>query len=73
MAIYLHSKSDLAHLEDSFSRLAGYESSPDVTSLWHRRGFHSHSRYSLLDCFFACQKRIKQYIAKRKVRVIVSR
>lgn len=60
---------DVCHLDDSFSRLAGYESSPDVTSICQRPGgIRSHSRYSFLDCFFVCQRRFKQYIAKRKVR-----
>lgn len=60
---------DACHFDDSFSRLAGYESSPDGTSMWHRRGFTTHhSRNSVLDCFFGCQKRIRQYIAKRKVK-----
>lgn len=58
---------DISQFDGSFSRLAGYESSLDGTSLWNRRGFTTTSRFSILDCFFACQKRIKQYIAKRKV------
>lgn len=58
---------DISQFDGSFSRLAGYESSLDGTSLWNRRGFSTSSRFSILDCFFACQKRIKQYIAKRKV------
>lgn len=66
-SVYL--RIDISRIDDSFSRLAGYESSPDGTSLWNRRGFSTHSRYSILDCFFTCQKRIKQYIAKRKVYV----
>lgn len=60
------SAADICQFDDSYSRLAGYESSPDNTTLWHRRSI-THSRYSILDCFFACQRRIRQYLARRKI------
>ncbi|XP_055383882.1 43 kDa receptor-associated protein of the synapse homolog isoform X2 [Condylostylus longicornis] len=62
----LDNATDICQLDDSFSRLAGYGSSPDGTSLWTRHGF-SRSRNSILDCFLACQRSFKQYLARRKI------
>lgn len=60
---------DHYQLDGSFSRLAGYQS-PDGTSLWTRHGF-SITRCAIFECFFVCQKRIQQYLAKRKVKIEV--
>ncbi|KAG4075266.1 hypothetical protein HA402_003057 [Bradysia odoriphaga] len=61
----LENTTDHYQLDGSFSRLAGYQS-PDGTSLWTRHGF-SISRCAIFECFFVCQKRIQQYLAKRKI------
>lgn len=61
---------DSFQLDDSYSRLAGCGSSGTnantVSSLWNRNGF-SRTGTSLLDCFLACHRSLKQYIARRKV------
>lgn len=61
---------DSFQLDDSYSRLPGCGSSGTnantVSSLWKRNGF-SRTGTSLLDCFLACHRSIKQYIARRKV------
>lgn len=62
----LENSTDICQLDESFSRLAGYGSSPDGTSLWARHGF-SRSRNSVVNCFLACQRSLKQYLARRKM------
>lgn len=74
--------SEICHIDDSYSRLAGYGSSPErTTSLWRIQnggtGLYDSSRndssggrfrrFSLFECLFACHRNIKQYFAKRKI------
>ncbi|XP_018796397.1 PREDICTED: 43 kDa receptor-associated protein of the synapse homolog isoform X1 [Bactrocera latifrons] len=62
----LDNSNDLSQLDESYSRLAGCGSSPDGTSLWARHGI-SASHNSLINCFLVCQRRLKQYMARRKI------
>ncbi|XP_017062767.1 43 kDa receptor-associated protein of the synapse isoform X2 [Drosophila eugracilis] len=63
----LEKSNELCQLDESFSRLAGYGSSPDVgsRSVWASQGLLP-SR-SVVSCFLSCQQSLKQYIAKRKI------
>lgn len=57
---------DLSQLDESYSRLAGFASSPDGTTCWARHGI-SCSHNSIINCFLMCQRSLKQYMARRKV------
>eukprot|EP00099_Drosophila_melanogaster_P024015 NP_651928.1 CG1909, isoform A [Drosophila melanogaster] len=63
----LENSSDLCHLDESFSRLAGYGSSPDVgsRSVWASQALLRSG--SVISCFLSCQQSLRQYIAKRKI------
>ncbi|XP_017853710.1 43 kDa receptor-associated protein of the synapse isoform X2 [Drosophila busckii] len=56
-----------------FSRIAGYGSMPDADdgsrSLWVRTGLLSHSSQTntVISCFWACQRSLRQYISRRKI------
>ncbi|XP_022217414.2 43 kDa receptor-associated protein of the synapse homolog isoform X1 [Drosophila obscura] len=63
----LENSNDLCQLDESYSRVAGYGSSPDAgsRSLWTGQGLLRSG--SVISCFLACQRSLRQYIAKRKI------
>ncbi|XP_034112094.1 43 kDa receptor-associated protein of the synapse homolog [Drosophila albomicans] len=67
----LDHSNELCQLEENYSRLAGCGSSPEdggSRSLWIRHGFaRSDSGNTVISCFWACQRSLRQYIAKRKI------
>ncbi|KAM7341348.1 43 kDa receptor-associated protein of the synapse [Cochliomyia hominivorax] len=62
----LNNTNEFCQLNESYSRLAGCESSPDGTSLWARHGY-TRSNNSVINCFLACQRSLKQFMARRKI------
>lgn len=71
---YLIILSDIWHLDDSYSCLAGHGSSFDNAghghgySIWAARQTLARSKNSIFNCFFVCQNRIKHYLARRKIK-----
>ncbi|EDW10908.1 43 kDa receptor-associated protein of the synapse homolog isoform X1 [Drosophila mojavensis] len=68
----LNNSNDLCQFDENYSRIAGYGSSPDADvgghSLWVRHGFpRSGQVNNILGCFWACQRSLRQYIARRKI------
>ncbi|KAH8376048.1 hypothetical protein KR093_010968 [Drosophila rubida] len=67
----LEHSNELCQFDENYSRLAGYGSSPEVggsRSFWIRRGFsRSGQPNTVISCFWACQRSLSQYIAKRKI------
>ncbi|XP_046801315.1 43 kDa receptor-associated protein of the synapse isoform X2 [Lucilia cuprina] len=62
----LNNTNEFCQLDESYSRLAGCGSSPDGTSLWARHGY-TRSNNSVINCFLACQRSLKQFMARRKI------
>ncbi|XP_030379611.1 43 kDa receptor-associated protein of the synapse homolog isoform X2 [Scaptodrosophila lebanonensis] len=52
--------------DESYSRIAGYGSSPEGGSLWARQSLLRPGN-SVISCFWACQRSLRQYMAKRKI------
>ncbi|XP_034486305.1 43 kDa receptor-associated protein of the synapse homolog [Drosophila innubila] len=67
----LEHSNDLCQFDENYSRVAGYGSSPEdggSRSLWVRHGFaRSGQANTVISCFWACQRSLRQYIAKRKI------
>ncbi|TMW46627.1 hypothetical protein DOY81_008292 [Sarcophaga bullata] len=62
----LNNTNEFCQLDESYSRLAGCGSSPDGTSIWARHGY-TRSNNSVINCFLACQRGLKQFMARRKI------
>ncbi|KAH8403622.1 hypothetical protein KR222_009725, partial [Zaprionus bogoriensis] len=67
----LEHSNDLCQFDGSYSRIAGYGSSPEdggSHSLWFRHGLSAcSSQVSMISCFWSCQRSLRQYIARRKI------
>ncbi|KAH8283421.1 hypothetical protein KR054_012261 [Drosophila jambulina] len=64
----LDNSNELSQLDESFSRVVGYGSSPDAgsRSCW-TSGQGLLQTNSVIGCFLSCQQSLRQYIAKRKI------
>ncbi|EDV90981.1 43 kDa receptor-associated protein of the synapse [Drosophila grimshawi] len=68
----LDNSNDMCQVDENYSRIAGYGSSPDGDvgshSLWVRRGLARSGQFNtVISCFWACQRSLRQYIAKKKI------
>ncbi|EDW83590.2 uncharacterized protein Dwil_GK13691 [Drosophila willistoni] len=64
----LENSNDLCQLDESYSRIAGYGSDGGARSPWVRQGLLRPGHGStVISCFLACQRSLRQYIAKRKI------